>query len=501
MEVGMLSNLISLVIVLLAAQQSPPAWSSEKASIQPKQQIARAMKSVLSAASKLENDPIRPVFHFRPSAQWMNDPNGTIYHGGYYHVFYQHNPFGDGWGNMHWGHARSKDLVHWEHRPIALWPSKEKGEEHCFSGSARVNSEGIPLLFYTSVAFKDNGRPFEQWIATGDKGFDVWHKHKANPVLDLEGHGGPAFGASWRDPFLFEEEGRTFMVLGADTETEAVVPLYESKDGKLLDWEYKGILFRQSKTRLKFFECPNFLKVDGQWVLIYAPYRSLEYHQGSFSLETLEFKPVTAGILDYSSDRGDFYASNIAYDEKGLCILFGWFRGFPEGRGWNGCLALPRVLSIDANGNLIQSPVEELAGLRGGHVSVSEQNLLGGYPVEGVASDTLEIHSRLRLGSASTVGLKVRSSESGDGVRIQYDGENLEVAGVQIPLERSQVGEVLELRVFLDKSVLEVFVEGGLRASTRVIEVISGDIGLEFFSEGGEAAVVSADIWDLKPIW
>src|SRR5262245_20696977 len=98
--------------------------------------LARAITSASNAVARASADPARPVCHFRPPANWMNDPNGLIQHRGWYQLFYQHNPYGDQWGHMHWGHARSRDLIHWEHLPIALWPSKEAGEEHVFSGCA-----------------------------------------------------------------------------------------------------------------------------------------------------------------------------------------------------------------------------------------------------------------------------------------------------------------------------------------------------------------------------
>lgn len=103
------------------------------------------MESVEKARPKAEQDPYRPEYHFLPPAQWMNDPNGTIFYKGEFHVFYQHNPYGTSWGHMHWGHAKSKDLVHWEHLPIALAPSKEKGEKHCFSGCCIING-GTPTI-------------------------------------------------------------------------------------------------------------------------------------------------------------------------------------------------------------------------------------------------------------------------------------------------------------------------------------------------------------------
>jgi len=87
----------------------------------------------------------------------MNDPNGTIYRDGWYHLFYQHNPYGDDWGHIHWGHARSRDLARWEHLPIALWPSAEKREAHCFSGCAAIDGTGRPMIFYTSIP--DQGGP------------------------------------------------------------------------------------------------------------------------------------------------------------------------------------------------------------------------------------------------------------------------------------------------------------------------------------------------------
>lgn len=121
--------------------------------------LQRAMQSVAEAAPRAAADPARPVYHFRPQAQWMNDPNGVIYHAGWYQLFYQLNPFGDDWGNIHWGHSRSRDLVTWEHLPIALWPSHELNEEHCFSGCAAVNGQGQPMLVYTSVHGTRENRP------------------------------------------------------------------------------------------------------------------------------------------------------------------------------------------------------------------------------------------------------------------------------------------------------------------------------------------------------
>jgi beta-fructofuranosidase len=188
---------MSWLTVLTVALLSWLSWGgtqSERAIAD--ESIAKAMASVQTAVTKARSDPTRPVYHFRPPAQWMNDPNGTIFHNGFYHLFYQHNPYGDTWGNMHWGHARSRDLVRWEHLPIALWPSKELGEDHCFSGCASLNGDGVPMLFYTSVSGQ---RPNEQWAAVGDQDLLQWSKSRDNPVLDVGGSGAPVFGKAWRE--------------------------------------------------------------------------------------------------------------------------------------------------------------------------------------------------------------------------------------------------------------------------------------------------------------
>jgi len=119
--------------------------------------------------------------------------------------FIKHNPYGDRWDWMHWGHARRKDLVHWEHLPIALWPSVEKGENHCFSGSGFIKDDGSPILFYTSIGHENP----EHWAALPlDNKLKQWEKHPGNPIVVMEDHG-EQFIDDWCDPFLFREGSDT----------------------------------------------------------------------------------------------------------------------------------------------------------------------------------------------------------------------------------------------------------------------------------------------------
>jgi beta-fructofuranosidase len=473
----------------------------------PNPAIAKAMRSLAEAAPRAEADPTRPVYHFRPPAQWMNDPNGTIYHNGYYHVFYQLNPYSDSSDYKHWGHTRSTDLVHWEHLPIALWPSAELGERDCYSGCAWINGQGHPTLFYTKVAPRGEGLPSvsnEQWAATGDADLLTWQKHPANPILSLETHGGPSFEGTWRDPFIFAEEGRTFMVLGAALEEEATVALYEAEDTGLVKWTYRGLLCRLPRTEVKFFECPNFFKLREKWVLLFSPYQPVEYMIGSFDLPSLQFKPEQRGILDRGyGGTANYYATNILFDDQGRCILFAWIRGFEAGRGWNGCLALPRLLSVGGDGDPRQVPVPELQKLRRNHTRVSQLTLNNGiHRLDHIAGDTLEIQATFDLGEAQAAGLKVRCATAGQaGITLRYDRQTLAVMNTQVPLESASNPKRLTLQIFLDKSVMEVFVNDGQVCVTRVIYPPAEDLGVALFAEGEGAKIETLDVWEMKPIW
>ena len=466
--------------------------------------IDNAMASVAAATEKAAADPSRPIYHFHPPANWMNDPNGTIYHNGYYHLFYQHNPYGDEWGHMHWGHARSTDLVHWEHLPIALWPSLETDEEHVFSGCARVNGAGEPLLFYTSVKSGDREHRAanEQWAAIGDTDWITWQKHPANPILALETHGGPAFDGDWRDPFIFEEAGRTFMIVGGNTESVAGVALYEATNDSLANWRYHKLLYQTARTATRFMECPNFFKVGNKWILLTSPYQPIEYIVGDFDVTSLTFTPLHEGVLDPGiGETPNFYASNILYDENGRAILLGWVRGFPPGRGWNGCLALPRILTIGPDGRPHQMPVPQLQQLRREHVAISDLQLQNNiHCIDEIRGDAIEIQVLL-LPQDGCFVLRTRSSADGlRGVDIRFDGTELEVLGTRVPLVLAD-GEPLKLHLFLDKSVLELFVNGGRIAVTRLIDAPPEENGIALQVEHGRANIISVDIWTMEGIW
>ncbi|HUW20172.1 MAG TPA: glycoside hydrolase family 32 protein [Sedimentisphaerales bacterium] len=472
--------------------------------------IEKAAEALRQAAPRAEADPTRPVYHFRPPAQWMNDACGGIYHKGYYHLFYQLNPYADHWADIHWGHARSTDLVYWQHLPIALAPTKD--ELRCNSGCITINKQGVPMIFYTHVP--NYSAPRDQRAALGDDDLITWKRHPANPILTLDTHGGPEFaGSGWDAPFVFEQAHRTFMIIGADSlGTERVVGIYEAEDAAFAKWKYRGLLFRAPKKQLKNLEVPMFFKLDGKWVLLLHPGGPLRYYIGSFNLETLAFTVEKEGNFTHnygankaegvSCDRG-FSSPHIFFDKNGRCILYGWISGFKDGRGWNGCLGLPRVLSLGPDALLRQRPVPELRKLRDRHFKIPALDLNDTACVpENARGDTLEIAVAFEPGDAKTFGLKVRRSDDGErAVTIGCDGKNLDVAGVKVPLQMARDEKLLILEVFLDKSVMEVFVNNGRQAVAKVIYPPEKDLGIELFAAGGTAKVKSLNVWQIKSIW
>lgn len=474
----------------------------------PTSPVDQANQSVAAAIPRANTDPTRPSYHFLPPALWMNDPNGPIFHNGWFHLFYQHNPYGDDWGHMHWGHTRSRDLVHWEHLPIALWPSLDQGEEHVFSGCAWKDGTGQPMLFYTSVKVgeRDNRPVNEQWAARPlDVDLLTWEKHRANPILALHHSGAPAFNGPWRDPFIFQEAGRTFLVVGGDFENSTGVGLYEAQGDSLLHWHYHGLLVETSKNYLQFYECPNFVKIGNKWILLTSPCKPtakpIEYMVGNFDLKTLKFTVEQEGVLDAGfSDLPNFYASNIVFDEQGHCILLGWLRGFAKERGWNGALALPRILTIGDDGHPRQQPLPKLHQLRGMVLDLGPQQVYDyGELDQSFGVPALEIEAKFRLGAAGDVGISINGKRL-----LRYEaaanGGKLTIVDTEVVLGSDGDG-YLDFQIFLDRSTLEVFANGGKVVVTRIIDTPTDCCALKFYSLGASCEVLSLKVWELKSIW
>lgn len=464
--------------------------------------VTHAMTSIAEADRKAAADRTRPAFHFIAPGNWMNDPNGPFHHKGYYHIYYQHNPYGDQWGHMHWGHARSRDLVMWKYLPVSLWPSKELGEDHVFSGCATTNSDGQVLAFYTSIGRGKSATDYaEQWAAIGDSDANTFVKHPANPILTENLHGDTKVW-DWRDPFIFRDDGKAYMVLGGNLNRgkggQAVVLLYEAKNGMLTNWTYRGVLWTHPDPKVTNIECPNFFKLGDRWVLIVSPHRKVEYFTGSFDPVAGKFTATQSGLMDHS---GDYYAPNSMEDPDGRRVLWGWVRNFKTGRGWNGCLTLPRILSLTSDGHLQQTPAASLEKLREQPFTLPALALNNvTNAMENFSGDAMEIHAEFEPGTARQFGLRLRASKDQQrALIVSSDGTNIFAGGITAKLPASSVGKLIKLRVFLDRSVLEVYANDQA-CLTKVVYPEESDLGIGLFASGGTARLKSLNAWPLKSV-
>ena len=465
--------------------------------------FARATAAMEAAIPRAQADPTRPIFHVAAPAQWMNDPNGPIFYKGFYHLFYQLHPFSDAGGPKYWGHVRSRDLVKWEHLPIALCPSGDAEDAEIWSGCCTVNGRGQPMIFYTSITRGRSAMDHaEQWAATSDDDLLRWRKSPANPVLSEALHGEKKI-YDWRDPFVFQEGGKTYLVTGGNLNQakggQAVVNIYQADNAELTQWTYRGVLFQLPGMQARTAECPNFFRLGRQWVLLVSPYGKVQYFVGDFDPAMCRFRPRTRGLLDYGPN---FYAPNTMQLSDGRRLVWGWVTGFPGGHGWNGCLSLPRQLSLSKDGQLQQQPAPQLTRLRGKplkwrNLSVSEQGNVLDLP----KTNTLEILARIELQTAKNVSLELASaSKNAEPLTLRFDASELSVMDAKAPLDLPKSNSKLNLRIFIDRSVLEVFANE-TACLTKRINPPASDAALRLRAEQGQAKAESVEVWPMKTIW
>jgi len=460
--------------------------------------IAKATTAVRAAVPKALEDPNRPVYHFRPPAQWMNDINGSMYYNGYYHIFYQHNPYADTWGSMHWGHARSRDLVHWEHQPIALWPSYERGEEHCYSGGCGIRPEdGLPMLFYTSIGHEYR----EEWAAISDDDMVTWKKVPSNPVVAHTTSSGTRFSA--QDPFVFEYEGKTWLLSTSFNGKNNIggLHLYETMDGTLTKWHYCGRLTDHTSP------CPNLVPIGRRWVLLLHT----RWYVGTVDWENHRFMTEEQGPLVYSADRNARGSNVITNGPQQRPLFMAWISRrvhYDEtGRGWAGCMSLPTEMFIRADGGLGYRPVTELNHLRGAQCvrpafTVSD----GTVDLPELAGHTREIIVEFIPPSTGECGVRLRCRADGDSaVVLRYNSNgHLHVEGhgeqtTVVPIDLRPDGSI-KLQIFLDRAVMEYFVNDGERYGVQYVHNSIEDTGTALFSEG-TMKVTHLTSWERLPIW
>lgn len=460
-------------------------------------------------------------YHVMPQANWMNDPNGFTMFNGEYHLFYQHHPYTPKWGPMYWGHVKSKDLVHWEHLPIALVPSELYDIDGCFSGSAIEKDEKL-YLFYTGNKWTGPDQDIDlkqvQCLAVSEDGVN-FEKIDGNPVIEAT-PSGDIHPNHFRDPKVWKEGDFYYCVLGSQTKDRiGQVLLYRSPD--LLKWEFVSVLARGTGNMGYMWECPDLFSLAGEDVLVMSPqgvkpegdlYHNLHqsvYVLGQLDLDKGDFQFGQFQLLDYGFD---FYAPQTTLDQQGRRILVGWMAmwesDMPEQEHhWAGAITIPRILTIE-NNRMKYVPAPELEKLRHDHVSYLNVPMDGHKSFEGVEGDCLELNVSVDMKQSSEFGMKLRMDRLGkEETVLTYNVEekqmilNRDYSGKGPGGERKAPVEVekgnLQLTIFLDKSSIEVFIQNGEKVMTARIYPSLQSKGIEFFSDG-EVRISKLDKWSLK---
>lgn len=492
-----------------------------------------------TAPAGAPTDPYRPVYHYSAPRNWINDANGLVYTNGQYQLFYQYNPQGPTPGHLAWGHATSPDLVHWTPQPVALteYKNPDGSNTMIFSGSAVVDSANTSGLFPAGttdglVAFYTGHverpglvlRQRQELATSRDHGL-TWQRYAKNPVLDIG-------SKEFRDPKVFWYAPQRKWVMATVKADRQQVYLYESKN--LTQWTFLSRWGRAGNT-VKEWECPDLfeLPVPGggtKWVLLISSggpieqFRGQQYFLGRFDGKT--FVPDQPYDEPTYLDFGKDFFAGVTFGNapKGRRILVGWANNWayaptvPTGDQWRGCFAVPRELGLRRTATglaLVQQPVAELRTLGKGVLNVPNQAIpagTAGYEVP-FKGESYDLSLTLTPGTAKTLALNVLQSAA-ERTTLRYD-----VARQTLTLDRTQSGNVdfhpmfasslemarvplrngkLQLRLLVDKSVVEVFAQDGETTLTDLVFPRQHTGRITLTAEGGTAQMTALRLADLS---
>ena len=486
----------------------------------------------LSSQNISYKEQYRPQYHFSPTVNWMNDPNGMVYYKGEYHLFYQYYPDSTVWGPMHWGHAISKDLIHWQHLPIALYPDSIG---YIFSGSVVVDKDNtagfkngiesplVALFTYHNIEKEKAGASDFQsqgFAYSLDKG-RTWKKYKNNPVIKNNGI------KDFRDPKVFWHQQSSLWIMTLAVANK--VEFYKSKN--LKDWEYSGSFGEKDGSHGGVWECPDLfeMNVEGtntkKWVLIVSIGNggpnggsATQYFIGDFNGNTFtnSNKPETTLWVDYGPDN---YAG-VTWSNTGDKKLFlGWMSNWNYAQkvptvNWRSAMTIPRALKLKntKEGILLYSnPVKELQALRTSSRRLNQNKKT--HFAKGLYEVKLEVD--LTKTSALDFGLSF-SNAAKENIKVGFN-KLLN----QFYVDRSEAGEhsfselftnksiaarviknnILSLQIFIDHSSIEVFADDGAVLMTSIFFPSQSFNDIKLYQHDGSVSVKNQILYYLKSIW
>ena len=478
------------------------------------------------------NDAFRPKYHAIAPAHWMNEPHAPLYYNGKYHLFYQHNPFGPYWGQIHWGHWVSDDMVNWKHTDIALAPEKGTVDpDGIWSGSAFVGPDNTPMLFYTAG---NDAKEENQYTSIAypedknDKNLITWKK--SGIIVDKPSE---YLHREFRDPFVFKIDAMYYMIVGSGiAEKGGTAALFESKDAK--NWNYLHPFYQIDIKKYPYmggvWELPVFLplpKEDGtstnKYVLMVLPLRDAAdvevfYWVGSFDKNTKKFIPdqESPTLLDYGN-FGFTGQSGFIDPNTNRSIVFSIAQGkFGKvdtyNMGWAHNAGLPINLWLGKNNKLNFSPIKELNSLRvkpiincdNCKISELEKSL------KKISDDKLEIILEFKAGK-NKKGIIVRKSNTGNPQAMIYydpitnsvifdkiqDNPERKFTALKAPLSNKKD---IKLHIYLDKSMIEIYINNEVSITDRIYFTETDAKHIELMGFEGDKKIKKLQIWPMNSI-
>ncbi len=455
---------------------------------------------------KKYDERYRPQFHFTPEKNWQSDPCGLVYYAGEYHMFFQYNPNGNEWGYMHWGHAVSTDLVHWEQLPVAIYPDESSTDkERCtaFPGSAIVDEKNLLGKQQgnekTLVAFYTSQNCGQRIAYSTDKG-RTWEKYEENPIIPFNDDDARSPKVFWHD-----ESQKWVMVLyrrnSSDIKSRGI-SIYNSDDLVHWTWEshISGFLDNPDLVKLKVTNQPEVSK----WVLFQG---NGNYVIGSFDGKT--FTPETGMIR---SDFGaNYYAtqtwSNIP-KEDGRTIQIAWMKGGKfTGMPFNGQMSFPCELTLtkfNFGYKLVRNPVHEIEKLHDKHYDWKNKNLIPGINqniLKNVKDDCLHIICEFDLKSADGFGFMIRNSRKIPGTEVLYDVKRGALSILSSTMPIVPIDNKISLEILIDRTSIEIFANGGQSVVSTSFNPDEDANELVLYTNGGELGVDKMDIYKMNSIY
>lgn len=450
-------------------------------------------------APQTADTPCREACHFTPPCGWLNDPNGLCWHGGWYHLYYQFYPHAQQWGNMHWGHAVSRDLVRWLHQPVLFTPQQALLSDPtlaggAFSGSAEVCAEGIRFYFTRHTAPKAHEEQMieTQVTALSESGVACGAEETIIRADRAE------LSYNFRDPKVFCKNGKRYLVLGSCVNEVPAVLLYAQETA---GWQYQGAVLTANVPGCESVECPDLFELEGQTAVVAALMNRTDecgrknpllwvrggWQGGSLAVEQ-------GGLLDFG---GSLYAVQ-TFEHDGRRILLGWVADFYSEHqiyagGVCGSICHPREL-FWRDGRLLQTPVREV-------YTLLERQIYEGKQENVAVSDIADNAYYVRIVLAEDCDFTaVLASDGADSLRLVCEKGDIRLLSSRIPDADFRAGcaHPREIEIFFDRRVAEVFLNGGEFAGTKTF--YCADMRGAFrFTASDPACVANITVWQMVP--